>query len=102
MLPPAALLDEATFPVAGDRSFVELEYAQLDLVQVHLVEGETKQGHHGIRPVAVRPVRLIAYHDAQRRVPVLGRSVMQAAHADVHAVLRLDCETDFRVAVSLL
>src|SRR2546428_3556571 len=70
VLAPPAFLDETAFPIASDSARVELEYAELDLIQIHLIEGEAKQSHHSVGPVAVRPVRLIAHHDAQGRVAV--------------------------------
>src|SRR2546425_1632726 len=43
VLAPPTFLDETAFPIASDSARVELEYAELDPIQIHLIEGEAKQ-----------------------------------------------------------
>ena len=43
VLAAASFFDKAAFAIAGLRPLVEVEGAELDAVEVHLLEGEAKQ-----------------------------------------------------------
>ena len=61
-------------------------------MQVHLLEGEAEEREHGIRAEATAPVLLVADHDAEFGMAVLGVGAVQAAVADVYALFRFDGE----------
>src|SRR3989304_5855675 len=72
VLAQAARLDEAALAVAGDGAGVALVRVEHDATEVHLVEGEAKEGEDGVRAVAAAPEVLVADHDAERSLAVLG------------------------------
>src|SRR3990172_7628595 len=93
-LAPPPLFHESRLSVRRLRPLVEREHVQLHPVHVHLVEREPQQRPQRVRPVPLRPARLLADHDAQLALPLLRLRCEQVDIPDVLALLRLDREED--------